>query len=236
VTERVGVAILAFYSLGEVKTAVRSVQAHTMLDSHTLLFDNSENAEVREWMRHHAPSVEYVRSGYNVGCAVARNRIAERMARQGVRHFVVMDQDVEVVEDAWAARMLEVFAKYPDSGIVGWELANRTMGPRHNRDKTGKVPELPGMCNMYSMDCVVATGGWCTEYFFYKWDTDFCGCAGLKGFKTRVVNPDGAADGVKHNHPHKGTRRNPRWRDINKRSKAIFDRRYKELGFARLGI
>jgi GT2 family glycosyltransferase len=234
--ERIGVAILAYYALGDLKTAVRSVQEHTQLDYHLMVFDNSEDAEVREWMMHHCPSAEYVRSGYNVGCAVARNRIAERMARQSIRHFVVMDQDVEVVEDAWAARMLAVFARYPDSGIVGWELANRTMGPRHNRDKTGRVPELPGMCNMYSMECVAAADGWCPDYFFYKFDTDFCGCAGLKGFWTRVVNPDGTHDGVRHNHPHRGTKRHPNAATIKRQSQELFKRRHAELGFATLGI
>ena len=40
------------------------------------------------------------------------------------------------------------------------------------------------------------------------------------GFKTRVVWPD--TDKVRHNHPHKGVQRNPRWRDEQARSRRIF--------------
>ena len=234
--ERIGIAILAYYGLNDVKTAVRSVQEHTKRDYHLMVFDNSEDAEIREWALRHAPSVDYVRSGYNVGCAVARNRIAENLAQRGVRHFVIMDEDVAVVEDAWVDRMLQVFAKYPDTGICGWNLANKSMGPKHRTDKTGALRELPGMCNMYSMECIVETGGWCGEYFFYRWDTDFCLSAALAGFATRVVNPHGERDGVRHNHPHQGVNRHPNVGQIKRQSQAIFDRRKKTFGFASVGF
>ena len=232
----IGIGVLAYYGLPDVQRCLPSIQQHTVNDYHLLLFDNSEDTEIREWVSRQMPEVEYVRSPYNVGCTVSRNRMAARFAQLGVRHFVVLDEDVEVVATAWDAEMLAIFGKYPDTGIVGWELANRSMGPRHARDETGVVPELPGMCNMYSMGCVRSVGGWCEEYFFYRWDTDFCLTAATKGYLTRVVNPDGGHDGVAHNHPHRGTARNQRAGQIKRRSQAIFDRRKKELGFAGVGF
>jgi len=233
--ERVGIGILSFYGLGDVKVALASVREHTKVPYDLLVFDNSENFEVGEWMLAHATDAAYVRSPYNVGCSVGRNRACEIMIANGNQHMIIMDQDVQVIADGWVQDMLDVFARYPDTGIVGWELANR-IPPRHPRDKTGAVPELPGMCNMYSLECITAAGGWCPEYFFYRFDTDFCLLAGTKGYKTRVVNPDGTGDKVKHNHPHQGINRHPRAAAIRAESQTIFNRRKKELGFANVGF
>jgi len=233
-SERIGIGILCFYGLDDVKTAVASVRRHTQVPYDLLVFDNSEDFEVGEWALDHGDGAAYVRSPYNTGCSRSRNRMCEFFAARGIEHFIVMDQDVEVVADGWAQDMLTVFGKHPDTGIVGWELANRTMGPHHARDATGVVIELPGMCNMYSVACMAATGGFCPEYFAYRFDTDFCLLAGTKGFKTRVVWPD--TDKVRHNHPHQGVGRNPRMGAIRKQSQTIFNRRKKELGFANVGF
>lgn len=226
---KIGIGILAFYGLDDLKRAVRSVQKHTKLPHALMVFDNSENDEVGEWVRHHAADVAYVRSPFNVGCARSRNEMAMWFGQRGIRHFVVMDQDVEVVGDAWAEDMLRVFVEHPDTGIASWHLAYRQMSPRYTVGKDGAVPEVPGMCCMYSLDAVKATGGWHPGYFFYRFDSDFCLHAATKGYKTRFVWPD--MDKVRHNHPHRGVGRHPRKAAIVKASEAIFRRRAKQLGF-----
>lgn len=217
---RVGIGILAYYSLPDVQRAVAGVREHTRLPYDLLIFDNSENFEVGEWARDHATDAVYIRSPYNVGCAVARNRMSEWFARHGHTHFVIMDQDVEPVKGEWAADMLRVFAEHPDTGVVGWQLAIRQMSPDYKPDKTGAVTELPGMCNMYSLACVAAAGGWCERMVMFRFDTLFCQRAGKAGFKTRVVMPD--TNKIRHNHPHNGIKRNPRWREEQARSRKIY--------------
>ena len=187
-----------------------------------MLFDTTENDEVGGWARSHAADALYVRSPYNVGCARSRNWMAARFVKMGVPFFVLQDQDVAWVGDA-AAAMRAVFARYPDTGIATWHLATRQMsGSRaeYQPDKTGAIAETPGMCCMYSADCVKAVGGWKSSMLMYRFDSLFCGAAAKAGYKTRVVWPD--TNLVRHEHPHHGVQRYPWWRAEQKRSQAIF--------------
>lgn len=234
-SERVGIGILCFYGAAEVAVNVASVREHCKQDRVLMLFDNSENDEVGEWARSHAADALYVRSPYNVGCAQSRNRIAATFARMGVRYFIVQDQDVRWVGDA-AAAMRAVFARYRKTGVVSWRLAVKQMG-NHTWDKTGqlKPPETPGMCCMYDMEELTSgpagLRGWYPDYLMFRFDTDRCFSAHVKGYGVRIANPNGQADLVRHDHAHGGVKRYPWWREEQARSRAIFARRSKEFGF-----
>jgi GT2 family glycosyltransferase len=243
-SERIGIGIICFYGADEVARNVASVREHCQMDYTLLLFDNSENDEVGEWARGRATDVLYVRSPYNVGCSIARNRIAERFASLGLSHFVIQDQDVRWVGDA-AAAMRAVFARHKDTGVVSWHLATRQMSAKNSDykpDATGCIPETPGMCCMYSMKCVRAIvklaerdncpycRAWNTRVFMYRFDSLFCGMARKAGFKVRVVWPD--QNLVRHDHPHKGVARYPWMRREQLRSKAIFKDEVKRHGLS----
>jgi len=140
-SERLGIGILCFGAAGDAERAVVSVREHCKADYRILIWDNTENDEVGEWARHHAGDVAYVRAPYNVGCSRARNGIARWFLQRGVKHFVAQDQDVEWVGDA-ATAMRAVFARYPDTGLASWHLANRQMSGSSNHytpDETGVV-------------------------------------------------------------------------------------------------
>ena len=218
-SDQVGVGIIAYYGLDDVKRALASIMAHGGEKYHVAVFDNSENFEVGQLVTDSFPSVHYERSPYNVGCSNARNRLAETFAALGIQHFIIQDQDVEWVADP-VPQMLKVFADCPDTGIVGWKLATEQMGPRYKIDGTGTIPELPGMCNMYSLDAVASIPGWNPAMFMYRFDSLFCIQARARGFKTRVVMSGRCA--VEHNHPHRGIMRYPHWRREQMRSVAIF--------------
>jgi len=233
----VGVGILSYYGLGDVQRAVESVRAATTTPHRVLVFDNSENDEVGEWIRHHAGDVACVRSPYNVGCAQGRNRMSEWFAERGFDHFVLMDQDVTVLPAAdgasgdWLADLRGVFARHKDTGVASWHLAIRQMSPRsgdYRPDKTGVVAEVPGMCCMYSLECVRKVGGWQHDMLMYRFDTLFCLKAAKAGLKTRVVWPD--TDRVRHNHPHGGVKRFGRAGREQARSRTIFASEVKRCG------
>ena len=232
--QRIGVGIIAYYGLADVQSAVGSILDRGKGDYDVRIFDNSENDEVGEWIRHHAGSVQYVRSPYNVGCSIARNRLSQWFMSDGCRHFVIQDQDVTWAGDAGAA-MLDVFERYPGTGIASWHLATRQMSgaeSRYKPDATGAVFEVPGMCCMYSAACVKAVikqatadgcahcRAWNTRMLMYRFDTLFCLLANKAGYKTRVVWPD--ANLVRHVNPHKGVQRNLRIRVEQAHSRRVF--------------
>ena len=230
-SERMGIGVICYYSVAEVVASVASVREHCRADYTLMLFDNSEDDEVGEWARHHAADALYVRSPYNVGCARSRNRLAAIAAGiSGMSHLIIQDQDVVWTADA-VPPMRAVFARHKDTGIVGWNLANTTMGTPYPPDKTGAIPELPGMMNMYSVECIKAAGAWHSGMLMYLFDSLICLKASkLAGYKTRVVM--GSPCAVEHRHPHRGVKRYPWWRDEQARSRAIFRAEVAEHGLS----
>ncbi len=229
-SERLGIGILTYYAPDDLRAAVESIRQFTDCDYLPMVFDNSEDFRIAEWMPERNADWGYVKSPQNVGCAVSRNRISEWFIRRGIEQFVIMDQDVTIVKAGWLRDMLAMFNRYPDTGVVGWSLAIRQMGPSYKPDGTGAVPELPGMCNMYSAECVRKAGGWDQRMFCYRFDSLFCLKAGKAGLKTRIVWPD--TDAVRHVHPHKGVERHPRMLAERSRSVGIFVSECKRLGLS----
>jgi len=230
--ERLGDAILCFYGFEDLMRAVESGLAHTPGEVFRFVFDNSEDFRIGEWVMYEHPEITYIRSPYNIGCCPGRNRIAEAAIRAGCTHWVVRDQDVEIIADGWMEDMLAVFRAHPDTGLVGWKLGYDQMSPRFQIDETGMVPETPGLCSMYSAESVRAVGGWNPAYFFYRGEDSRHSLAiGLKGYKTRLVL---GVQKIAHNNPHQGLGRQPKMKREGERSLALFERETVELGFPRI--
>ena len=236
----VGVGIVAFHGLDMVKRAVTSVLKFAKPKYDILVFDNSEDMEVGEWMTSHCSTVGYMKSPKNIGCWNARNRIAEHFAAKGIEHFIIQDQDVEWAGDA-VVPMLDVFQHYEDTAVVSWKLALKQMGGgKHKTDKTGALTpsESPGMCCMYSIRTLAAGDdpglvGWHHGYgLVYRGDSDYCLSMWKKGFKTRVVME--GAPLVRHAHPHSTMKRLPWLARERAVSSRVFAERRKKYGFPRI--
>ena len=233
-SEQIGVGIIAYHGLSDVQRALASIEKQAKGKYHVCIWDNSEDDEVEEWCAAKAPWAHCEHSGENIGCANARNRLAEAFAKRGIQRFVIQDQDVEWCCDV-PALMGKWLDRYPKTGQVTLPLALKQMGA-HKWDTDGLVspPETPGMCCMYTLEAVAAGDdpdlvGWCPDYFMYRFDTDFSFALGTKGYEVRV-----AVDGehaVKHNHPHSGILRYPRWRNEQARSIRIFAERRQKYGW-----
>jgi len=208
--EGIGIGIITYYGLEDVQKAIDSIYANGGEKYHVVIFDNTEDQSIGDWVIANAPLVKYIHSPQNVGCSNARNRLAEVFAALGIRHFIIQDQDVEWLIDP-VPEMLKVFTDYPDTGQVTVPLAIRQMqsADPDSWDESGllKLPETPGMCCMYSLDCVAGIGGWEPTMFMFLFDTLFSLRANHAGYKIRTILNEG--DVVKHERRGSGTGRYP---------------------------
>ena len=204
---KVGVGILVFNALDDLKHGLPSVLAHGKPEYEYLVFDNGCDAETPAWLAAQYAQVPHVRSFRNTGCWNARNRMLEHFAARGCEFVLFQDQDVRWRGDA-AAVMRATFARYPDTGCVTWKLATGTMG-KHRYDATGAVapPESPGMCCMFSVPALLAGTdpgliAWHDGYgLCFRGDSDVCFSLWSKGYKTRIVLGPCL---IEHEHPHRG--------------------------------
>lgn len=228
----IGIAVLAFHKPGLLASAVHSIRRHTRVAYDLLVFDNSgrDDTSVRDWTHAHAADAAYFRPGENMGCAAARNIIAQYFLWRKHPAFVIMDHDVEVTAAGWCEDMLAKMNRHADAGIVGWRLANEQTAKR-DLPPSGETPEVAGMCQLHRAEAVRAVAEkfgtpWCEEYFpFHSFDTDFCLCARKLGWKTYLVMGE---QKIRHEHPHSSTRRGRS--EVLARSQAILKRRIRELG------
>ena len=233
-SNRIGIGVLTYMGLGDVQINVPSILEHAQPNCDVFVFDNSENGHIGAWLNAKCPQVTYIKSPENVGCANGRNRMLEWSASRGHQWVLMQDQDVRWAGDAGAA-MLAVARHYPDTGCVSWPLAVKQMG-NHKWDKTGALdpPETPGMCCLYSVKALTEGDdpglvAWCPDYHMYRFDTDACFSLSKKGYAVRAVI-DGPSL-VRHDHPHTGIKRYPRWREEQRRSLGIFAERAKRYGW-----
>jgi len=76
------------------------------------------------------------------------------------------------------------------------------------------------VCTMYSMEAIVAIGGWDGSYFLYIGEDSYpCVAMSHLGYKVRVIE---GPPPLCHNHPGSGMRENPRAQQEFARSIALF--------------
>lgn len=224
----VGVGVLCYQRPQDVERFVGAARRHLNGPHRLLVYDNSEDFRTGEFMLRQAPTVPYVKSLSNVGCSIAKNRMVEYFAALGCEYVLLTDQDVEFTAGP-VPPMLRVFREYPDTGAVAWSELCRTAGWGRTPGPTGIVPEVCGVMTMYSLEAIVAIGGWNPEYFLYVGeDTRPCVAMGALGYKTRVI--DGPAP-ARHHDPGSGMRENPVAQAEFHRSVAMFRAECKANGW-----
>ena len=229
----IGVAILAYEGFDDLVAAVRAVKFNTTTAYQLFVFDNSEKMKmIREYLKECHKDVVLLCAKRNVGCSVSRNiMLSEYLKRNpGGEFLCVMDQDVQV-KKGWLRAMVQVARAHEDCGIVAWPLANRYF-PVTTK---GVVSEVASVCNLHRVKALLSIqerwgGPWEERMFMHKFDSLICQRQNLLGWRTylvlseydpNVIWPDQPAL-IKHNHPHKGVRRNPKWKVIFDRSKRIY--------------
>jgi hypothetical protein len=211
------------------KQAVESVLKHSTLPHEVLVFDNSPDEAMGEWLAANQPDVTYAHAQDNVGCDVPRNWVARYAAANEYEQFIFMDQDVEAVAPGWDEDMVNTLRSHKDAGIVAWPLSNYSIPPVHPVDATGALCEVPGLCNCHDTRAALQVP--CHDgYFFFRFDSDWCFHLAQHGWKTRLVLD--RSNKIAHSHVHSGINANPEAGEVRKRSERLFRRRIRSMGFA----
>jgi len=229
----IGVAILAYEGFSDLLRCIRSIKYNTKLPIQPIVFDNSEKTTmIRDYIQEAHDDVIYINVGKNVGCSASRNMMLSHLLERvpDAEFLCILDQDVEC-RPGWLTAMVNVASMHENAGIVAWPLANRYRPVT----TTGMVSEVASVCNLHRVEPLLQIqerwgGPWEERMFMHKFDSLICQRQNQLGWRTYLVlemyKPNvpwcDQPGLIVHHHPHKGVRRNPKWKDIFNRSKKIY--------------
>jgi GT2 family glycosyltransferase len=239
---KIGVAVLAYEGFQDLLRCIRSIKFNTDMPILPIVFDNSEQTSmIKEYMHKAHPDALYIGFGKNMGCSASRNVMLAQLLERvpDAEYLVVMDQDVEV-KPGWLRMMVATANANTDAGIIAWPLANRY----REVTTTGVVSEVASVCNLHRIRPLLTAqerwgGPWEERMFMHKFDSLICQRMNQLGYRTYLVLdlykphvcwPDQPAL-IAHHHPHAGVHRNPHWKKIFERSKALYARLQKQEGW-----
>lgn len=249
----VGIGILNYKNPYETARLVRSILSSTPYDDYKILiYDNTDSGLTlyQHWYGRMAkllPQVSLLHDGVNIGCAKARNVLANYFLRMypQMEHMVILDQDI-VVRPGWLQDMLEVMDAHEDAGQVIWPCFNMA---NVKPDVKGRLHNVAGGASMHRLASVVDVGGWDSRFFFYRFDSWFTLQSYAKGWPTYMVtkygepNEDWSTWFARHNNrvcvecgpishicPSRGTGRHPQRDQIRRESQLLFESLLKEHG------
>jgi GT2 family glycosyltransferase/glycosyltransferase involved in cell wall biosynthesis len=202
------IIILVMNQLPHTRACLESIAAHTTMLHEVIVVDNASANDTREflkeWQATH-PNCVVIRNETNRGFAGGNNQ-AISIARGA--NAVLLNNDT-VVTRGWLERLLEVFDRHPDTGIVG-PVSNNVSGPqwvkeadysdlqemprfaeqwtRNHRRQSFEVARAVGFCLVARREVVQAIGGLDERFGSGNFeDDDFCIRARLAGFRARVA-------------------------------------------------
>lgn len=204
----VSIIILAHNQIEDTKKCLASIESGTPQSHELILVDNASTDGTREFLREYERSHSHVRviaNDTNRGFAAGNNQ-GLAVARGG--HLLLLNNDT-IVTDGWLGRMLAVFDKHPEAGMVG-PVSNYVSGAqlvqnvpykgleqmtpfaaRWASDRAGQSQEvhrLVGFCLLARRAVIEQIGGLDERFGSGNFeDDDFCLRAGLVGFTSRVA-------------------------------------------------
>ena len=205
---QVSIIILAHNQLGDTRQCLASIEQYTPVSHELILVDNGSTDGTAEFFRKYASTRKNVHvvinqknlgfaGGNNVGLALARGE-----------HVLLLNNDT-VVTEGWLERMLAVFQRFPEVGLVG-PVSNCVSGPQlispvrykrladlpsfavevatANAGQTAEVPRLVGFCLLMRRSVIEKLGGLDERFGSGNFeDDDVCLRAGFAGFKLRIA-------------------------------------------------
>jgi GT2 family glycosyltransferase/glycosyltransferase involved in cell wall biosynthesis/Tfp pilus assembly protein PilF len=204
----VSIIILAHNLLGDTRQCLASIEQHTPTSHELILVDNGSTDGTPEFFRKYASTRNNVRvvvNQTNLGFS-AGNNLGLALARGGA--VLLLNNDT-VVTEGWIERMLAVFERHPEVGLVG-PLSNSVSGPqlvspvKYSRladlpafaaqltsaqsGQSLEVPRLVGFCLLMRRAVVEKIGGLDPQFGSGNFeDDDLCLRAGFAGFKLRIA-------------------------------------------------
>lgn len=239
------IGVLAYGGVHDLIRCVTNIKSNTQVPFHLCVFDNTERnrTNIKALQALGWDNLSIIDSRTNVGCSVSRNAVFRFHLKRckDLKYFAFLDQDV-MVHRGWASDMIRVMQAYPEAGIVVWPQANMGRLPMRS---DGCVSMAASCCNMHRVKAVEAVaelqGGdsWDERFFFYRFDSLFGQRNNQVGYRTYVclkyyvegVDWLKQKGGITHPKPNSGIKRNPRWKEIRKRSAELYDRIKREEGW-----
>lgn len=207
---RLGVVAVAYREPASVAACLQGLQRCLVPGVSLLVFDNTEDAALRDRMRAATPGgVEYLTEGRNLGYAGAAARVMPDLFAKGFDHVMIVNQDLRVLPgffeamlaDAQAegvgvvgARTVEADAPHRDVH-VGCRLHRPWHRTSHAREDADDVyPE--GAAFLVTRAAYDRVGAFDADYFLYFEEMDFVERvrrAGLRAVvsQARIIHPQG---------------------------------------------
>jgi GT2 family glycosyltransferase/acetyltransferase-like isoleucine patch superfamily enzyme/cytochrome c-type biogenesis protein CcmH/NrfG/glycosyltransferase involved in cell wall biosynthesis len=202
------IIILAFNQLKDTKLCLQSIENHTPQPYELILVDNGSTDNTLDYLQKYADdhsNVQVIANKENLGFAAGNN--------QGLAvakgNYVLMLNNDTVVAKGWLGRMLAVFERYPEVGIVG-PVSNNVSGPQQVREASYRtLKDMPSFAKKWSAEhvgksleyqrvvgfCLLAKravidriGGLDEKFGSGNFeDDDFCLRAAAAGYKARIA-------------------------------------------------
>jgi len=132
-------------------------------------------------------NIEYTDNGTNKGVATALNIGANRALNDGFDYLLTMDQDSKATE-SMIEKMLELFKKYQDVGIVTAYQLNEGFELSANKDLEEEILFTMTSGNLLSLAKFKEIGFFLDKLFIDYVDHEFCLRLKSKGFKILRAN------------------------------------------------
>jgi GT2 family glycosyltransferase/predicted SAM-dependent methyltransferase/predicted O-methyltransferase YrrM len=202
------IVILTFNQLDHTKKCVNSIQKHTP-EAHEIIFvDNASTDGTVEWLRqmiHENSNYRLIENKENLGFAAGNN---QGLAEANGDYLLLLNNDT-VVTEGWLARMLSVFNRYLEVGIVG-PVSNYVSGPQQvkggsyqnleemqcfakqwsaeHQEQTMEFQRVVGFCLLAKREVIDRIGGLDEQFGSGNFeDDDFCLRAAVAGYKARIA-------------------------------------------------
>lgn len=204
----VSIIILTFNQLKHTKLCLQSIEKFTPQPHELILVDNGSNDGTLDYLRKYANdhnNVRVISNKENLGFAAGNNQglaVAEG-------NYVLMINNDTIVTDGWLGRMLSVFERYPEVGIVG-PVSNNVSGPQQVKEASYRsLEDMPsfaekwsaehagesmeyqrvvGFCLLAGREVIDRIGGLDERFGSGNFeDDDFCLRAAAAGYKARIA-------------------------------------------------
>ncbi len=204
----VSIIILAFNQLKHTKLCLQSIEQHTAQPYELILVDNGSTDGTLDYLRTYAngrTNVRVIANKENLGFAAGNN---QGLAVANGTHVLLLNNDT-VVTEGWLTRMVSVFERFVDVGIVG-PVSNNISGPQkvpgaiyqslkdmplyakqwssEHRGQSFEVQRVVGFCLLAKREVIDRIGGLDETFGSGNFeDDDFCLRAAAAGFKARIA-------------------------------------------------
>ena len=177
-TPLVSVVIPTYNRLEKLKTTISHLKQIPRPGFEVIVVDNNSDGHIEAAVRAIMPSVRYVRLKRNIGAA-ARN-IGVRLSKS--KYVLMLDDDSHPHADAME-RMVSIFDKHPDYGIISF----RVFLSDGSLESTGCHNVFLGCAAGMRREVFDAAGGYPPEYHYYVEEYDLSYRVLEAGYKIAYV-------------------------------------------------